>query len=297
MSNGSRTLIVTGLSGAGKSLAIDILEDAGFFCVDNVPAKLVTTFIGLCRSADSEINNLALVTDIRGDGRGDIMKSDFQKALAEFKDHRDGVEILFLEASPESLVSRYQTSRRKHPLADRAGSLRRSIELEKEKLQPLKNAADYLINTTDMSSQELRKQINSILETNDDEKITLTVSSFGYKYGLPMGADFVFDVRFLPNPFYKKELRFLTGNDRAVQDYVMQFPESGKMLDRVIELMTFILPQYQSIGKEHIQVAFGCTGGQHRSVTFANLLEKAFREKGYVTNIDHRDTEKNLNSI
>ena len=291
------TLIVTGLSGAGKSQAITILEDAGYFCVDNVPPKLVITFIELCRQADSEIANLALVTDIRGDIRGEMMSETFQKELAAFKEQQAGVELLFLEAETETLVSRYQTSRRKHPLTEQAGSLTRSITLEREKLSYLRQAADFIIDTTDLSPKQLKAEIHNILDRDENPMASLTFSSFGFKYGMPMGADFVFDVRFLPNPFYKKELRELTGNDQAVRDYVMGFAEAREMLEKVKELVTFVVPQYTAIGKDHIQIAFGCTGGQHRSVTFANLLAEYFKQLGYIVSIDHRDTERNLRAI
>ena len=295
--SGIPTLIVTGLSGAGKSQAITILEDAGYFCVDNVPPKLVQTFIDLCRSADSEITNLALVTDIRGDIRGDLMSEAFQQALTGFKEKTAGVEILFLEADTETLVSRYQTSRRRHPLTDQAGSLTRAISLEREKLQVLRRSADYVIDTTRLSNKDLKREIRTILEQEENNPVTLTVSSFGFKYGMPMGADFVFDVRFLPNPFYKKELRDLTGNDPEVRDYVMSLDESVAMLDKVEELIGFVLPQYGAIGKDHLQVAFGCTGGQHRSVTFAVMLAERFGAKGVTVSLDHRDMEKNLLAI
>lgn len=285
-----QTIIVTGLSGAGKSQAIQILEDAGFFCVDNVPPQLVRTFVELCRTGDSEIDNLALVTDIRGD----IFNEQFQLALSSFKNNNNGVEILFLEADPETLVTRYQTTRRKHPLTDRAGSLTQSIKMEREKLAPLRDEADHIINTTGMSVKELKKAIDCILENEGGNAlIRVSVSSFGFKYGMPMGADFVFDVRFLPNPFYKKELRDKTGNDAEVRDYVMSFPEAQTFYEKVADLVAFVIPQYKNVGKEHVEIAFGCTGGQHRSVTFAYLLEQAFRKQGYLTAIDHRDMEKN----
>ena len=198
-----KTLIVTGMSGAGKSKAIDILEDAGFFCVDNVPAQLVRTFVDLCRSGDSEIDRLAVVTDIRGE----TFNKAFQEALIAFKNDNKNVDILFLEAEPTTLVSRYQETRRMHPLASRAGSLSRSIDLESKMLKPLRDDADYIIDTTELSTTELRKKINHLLdEDKSDAPLHVNVSSFGFKYGMPIGADFVFDVRFLPNPFYKKEL-------------------------------------------------------------------------------------------
>jgi UPF0042 nucleotide-binding protein len=284
-----RTIIVTGLSGAGKSQAIQILEDSGFFCVDNVPPKLVRTFVDLCRSGDSEIDNLALVTDIRGD----IFNEGFQKTLSALKHDNEGVEIMFLEADPDTLINRYQTTRRKHPLTERAGSLSQSIKMEGERLAPLREEADYIINTTGMSPSELRVTVGKILKTAKENVMTqVNVSSFGFKYGMPLSADFVFDVRFLPNPFYKKELRDKTGENQEVRDYVMSFAEARDFLDRVVSLIDSVLPQYRGVGKEHIEVAFGCTGGQHRSVTFAWLFRKAFSDRGFITTINHRDMEK-----
>lgn len=284
-----RTLIVTGLSGAGKSKAVDILEDVGYFCVDNVPARLVRTFVDLCYSAESEINLLAVVTDIRGE----IFSNSYQQDLSELRDNNKDVEILFLEADKETLVRRYQESRRKHPLTARAGSLSSSIDMEIEMLSGLRKTADHIINTTRMSNGELRQTIlNLISAEKNNMTIQVNVSSFGFKYGMPVSADFVFDVRFLPNPFYKKELRTLTGEDKEVQDYVMSFPESEAYFKKIVDMMETTIPLYRDVNKEHVEVAFGCTGGQHRSVTFAVLFEKAFKERGYVTRIAHRDIKK-----
>ena len=284
-----KTLIVTGMSGAGKSKAIDILEDAGFFCVDNVPAQLVRTFVDLCRSGDSEIDRLAVVTDIRGE----TFNKAFQEALIAFKNDNKNVDILFLEAEPAILVSRYQETRRMHPLAARAGSLSRSIELESQMLKPLRDDADYIIDTTALSTADLRKEINALLdEDKSDEPLHVNVSSFGFKYGMPIGADFVFDVRFLPNPFYKKELRDKTGNDAEVRDYVMSFDAAKMYFEKITDLIESVLPRYVDVNKEHVEIAFGCTGGQHRSVTFAYLTEKYFHAKGYPTSVSHRDITK-----
>lgn len=284
-----RTLIVTGLSGAGKSKAVDILEDVGFFCVDNVPPQLVRTFVDLCHSGESEIDKLAVVTDIRGD----LFSKWFQADLSDFSNNHKDVEILFLEADPEILVSRYQETRRKHPLSSKAGNLSQSIAMEKQMLMTLRDNADHIINTTKMSTADLKKTLINLLET---EKTNVTIqvnaSSFGFKYGMPMSADFVFDVRFLPNPFYKKELRPLTGNDEQVRDYVMSFPEAQDYFEKIVVLVDSVIPHYKNVNKEHVEVAFGCTGGQHRSVTFAYLFEQAFQKKVYKTSISHRDIQK-----
>lgn len=284
-----KTIIVTGLSGAGKSQAIQILEDLGYFCVDNLPPKLIKTFIELCENTGAEIEKLALVTDIRGD----IFSEAFQNSLINFKGGSRDIEMLFLEADDETLITRYQESRRKHPLTGIAGSLSESIKLEREKMSTFRQEADYVINTTDMSNKELKATLEKILQTETSEAFTqINIASFGFKYGLPMSADFVFDVRFLPNPFYKKELRSKTGEDQKVRDYVMSFGEAREFYEKVEDLIEFVIPQYRKVGKEHLEVAFGCTGGQHRSVTFAYLIEKAFRKKGYLTKISHRDITK-----
>ena len=284
-----KTIIVTGLSGAGKSETVQILEDLDYFCVDNLPPQLIKTFVELCKNTGAEIDKLALVTDIRGE----IFSKAFQSSLINFKQDNPDIEMLFLEAEDETLINRYQESRRKHPLTSIAGSLSQSIKMERQRMAVFRNEADYVINTTDMKVKELKATLQKILANEEAETFTqLNVSSFGFKYGLPMSADFVFDVRLLPNPFYKKELRSKTGEDQAVRDYVMSFPEAQEFLKKVEDLIEFVIPQYRKVGKEHLEVAFGCTGGQHRSVTFAYLIEAAFRQKGYLTKISHRDILK-----
>lgn len=284
-----RTLIVTGLSGAGKSEAVDILEDAGFYCVDNVPIYLVDTFVRLCRSSDAEIEKLAVVTDIRSAATN----LDFKTAVSNFARDMQDAEMIYLDCDEEVLVRRYQESRRKHPLAEQAGNLMSAIVLEKNTLEVLKNQSDLVIDTTHLSPKELKRKLLKFLEREkDNTPIQVNVSSFGYKYGMPLSADFVFDVRFLPNPFYKKELRQLTGEDEAVRDYVMNFPESQDYFDKILTLVESVIPHYEDVSKEYVEIAFGCTGGQHRSVTFAVLLERALREKGYQTALFHRDIKK-----
>ena len=284
-----KTLIVTGLSGAGKSMAIDIIEDAGFFCVDNVPVHLVATFVGLCRSGDSEIEKLAVVTDIRSS----MNSANFQGLFKQM--HRDlsEVEVLFFEADAEVLVRRYQESRRRHPLLAQAGGLLAAIQLERDQLAPIREQADYIIDTTDLKLADLKHRILSLLER---EKLSATIQvklmSFGYTYGVPISADFIFDARFLPNPFYKKELRHLTGEDRAVRDYVMGFPAAQDYFERLKALIASVIPYYEDVNKGYVEIAVGCTGGQHRSVTFACLLASALRAQGFDTQITHRDIGK-----
>lgn len=289
-----KTLIVTGLSGAGKSKAVDILEDAGFYCVDNVPVHLVTTFVNLCRASDDEIEKLAVVTDIRSAAAS----SDLPKAIAAFAEATADIEMIYLDADAEVLVRRYQESRRRHPLAAQAGNLLAAIKQEKATLDVLKNQSDLVIDTSHLTLHQLKHRLLSFLESEKDNSvIQVNVSSFGYKYGTPSTADFVFDARFLPNPFYKQELRNLTGEDTAVRDYVMSFPESRAYLDKIIALVESIIPLYADVSKDYVEIAFGCTGGQHRSVTFAILLEAALREKGYQTALYHRDLSRNAAEV
>ncbi|MDO4287973.1 MAG: RNase adapter RapZ [Eubacterium sp.] len=284
-----KTIIVTGLSGAGKSQAIQILEDLGYFCVDNLPPQLIRTFVDLCQNTGAEIDRLALVTDIRSD----IFSEKFQSSLISFLQENRDIEMLFLEADDETLVTRYQESRRKHPLTGVAGSLSQSIKLEREKMAAFREEASYVIDTTGLSTKELRATLKQILSAKDGVVMTqINISSFGFKYGLPRSADYVFDVRFLPNPFYKKELRGKTGEDAEVRDYVMSFPEAQEFYKKILELVAFVIPQFKNVEKDHLEIAFGCTGGQHRSVTFAYLVEEAFRKQGYVTRVIHRDITK-----
>lgn len=284
-----RTLIVTGLSGAGKSEAVDILEDAGFFCVDNVPVHLVATFVRLCASNDVEIERLAVVTDIRSAAAS----PDFKAAVATFLKETRDAEMICLEADTDVLVRRYQQTRRRHPLISQTGNLEQAIKQERETLAVLKDQADLVIDTSHLTPKGLRHRLLGFLEDEkNNTRIQVNVSSFGYKYGMPLSADFVFDVRFLPNPFYKKELRNLTGKDTAVRDYVMSFPASRDYLAKVTDLVLSVVPHYEDVSKETVDIAFGCTGGQHRSVTFAILLEEALRKKGCDTALYHRDIEK-----
>ena len=290
-----KTIVLTGLSGAGKSQAANILEEAGFFCVDNVPPKLVNTFIKLWHSGESEIEKLALVTDIRGD----VFHEGFATALAEMSENDQSVDIIFLEADEQVLVKRYQETRRQHPLAKKAGSLLNSIQKERSVLKSLRHASDYVIDTSHLKTRGLELELKKIIEADPDEKIImqLNFSSFGFKYGMPVTADFVFDLRFIPNPFYIPELRGQTGEDAPVRDYVMAQTEAQDFFVRVRDMIEAVIPAYIRVEKKYIEVAFGCTGGQHRSATFAYLMEETFREMGHLTNVSHRDMRKNKEAI
>lgn len=287
-----KTLIITGLSGAGKSKTVDILEDEGFYCVDNVPVHLVMTFIRLCRDGESEIEKLAIVTDIRGV----VSNPDYTATLNQFVEALpEDVEILFLETKPQELVRRYQVSRRKHPLLDQANTLIGAIEMETHIMGVLRKRANCIIDTTTLSINDLRKLIvNMLVADKKKAQVGVKVSSFGFKYGMPISADFVFDVRFLPNPYYKKDLRQLTGEDEAVQQYVMKFPQSRAYFDKVLDLIKTVIPHYEDVNKKYVEIAFGCTGGRHRSVTFACLLSQALEEEKIAVSLTHRDIDKDL---
>ncbi|MGV8905491.1 MAG: RNase adapter RapZ [Acetobacterium sp.] len=285
-----KTIIITGMSGAGKSQAMEILEELGFFCIDNLPPQLIVTFLNLCQESASGIENIALVTDIRGD----IFSGDKISPLEEYRGAGKDVELIFLDADDKVLVSRYQESRRTHPLASCSGNLLEAIQKERKTLDHFREMADVIIDTSHIKVGELKKKILALSKKEEHLiKPQVNIYSFGFKYASPIGADFVFDVRFLPNPFYKKELRNLTGEDQAVRDYVMSCPEAQEFYKKLLDLLEFVIPQFTNVSKNNVEIAIGCTGGQHRSVTFAWLLEAALKAKGYETRLRHRDITKN----
>ncbi|KAF5090556.1 Nucleotide-binding protein YvcJ [anaerobic digester metagenome] len=285
-----KIIIITGMSGAGKSQAIQILEDLGYFCVDNIPPQLIVTFINLCQQSATEIEKIALVTDVRGD----IFLDGKDTPLAEYKATRDDLTLIFLDARDEVLVSRYQETRRNHPLTHFASNLIEAIRAERKSLEHFREIADEVIDTSDIKVRELKEQLTKLVKLDRDQsKPKVKIYSFGFKYASPMGADFVFDVRFLPNPFYKQELRNLTGEDQPVRDYVMSFREAEVFYQKLWDLIEFVIPQFAKVSKNTVEIAIGCTGGQHRSVTFACLLSQALKEKGYETTLKHRDIKRN----
>ncbi|MBO8136928.1 MAG: RNase adapter RapZ [Desulfotomaculum sp.] len=280
-----RFLIVTGLSGAGKTTAVRILEDLGFFVVDNLPPTLIPKFAELCEH--SAAKKIALVVDIRG-------REFFDKvfdALQDLDDKNVGYEILFLEASDEVLVQRYKASRRRHPLS--GGEILEDIRAERERLRELRGRANKIIDTSNLSVKELKKEIYSAYgDERQDNDLFITVISFGYKHGIPLDADLVMDVRFLPNPYYVPELRSLTGNDPAVQQHVCSSEVTSEFKDKYAELIEFLIPHYIKEGKATLTIAIGCTGGMHRSVTLANWLGEFLRKKGYKAAVRHRDIKE-----
>lgn len=281
-------VIVTGLSGAGKTQAVWCLEDLGFFCVDNLPPTLIPKFAELVSQSGGKIKKIALVIDIRG--------GEFFDSVPEILEQlsREGIkyEILFLEASDETLVRRFKESRRRHPL-NPEGSVLECIREERKRLEELRGKANKIIDTTDLSPQQLKEEIFNLYgEGQEKNIITITVMSFGFKYGLPLDADLVIDVRFLPNPYYIKEMRSLTGNDPLVAKYVMDSEVTQGFLAKFNDLITFLLPHYIKEGKTSLVIAIGCTGGQHRSVVLANEIGKKLAELNYRVKVKHRDEKR-----
>ena len=280
-------LVVTGMSGAGKSEAINVLEDLGYFCVDNLPPALISKFGELCSHSSDQIQRVALVIDIRGRDFFDSLFEELSKLEEAGSDYR----ILFLEASTEALINRFKKTRRRHPLAPE-GRISEAIELEREKLEEIRGTADKIIDTTELDPKGLKEEIEgSFVENTKQDQITLSILSFGFKYGVPLDADLMFDVRFLPNPHYVDSLRSLTGEDKRVQDYVLKWPITNQFKKKLFDMIDFLLPQYIKEGKTHLTIAIGCTGGKHRSVTFAEKLYEEFKDE-YNILIKHRDSDK-----
>ena len=285
-----RFVIVTGMSGAGKSTVLKFLEDINFFCVDNLPPALIPKFAELCYEQGGEIDKVAMGIDIRG---GKLF-SDLFSVLSTLQGLGYDYEILFLVASEKTLIKRYKESRRSHPLSKK-GSIAEGIAKERQMLQEVKNKATYIIETSHILTRELKEQINKIfLENQKFESLIITVCSFGFKYGIPVDSDLVFDVRFLPNPFYIQELKELTGNDAPVSDYVMSFEESNTFLYKLTDMIEFLIPQYIKEGKNQLIISIGCTGGKHRSVTLANALYEKLHEKNHNILLKHNDIEKDV---
>ena len=283
-----RFVMVTGMSGAGKSSVLKMLEDMGYFCVDNLPIQLIPKFSQLAVESISTIDKVALGVDIRSgqnlEQLGDI--------LINFEENNLPYEILFLDASTDVLVKRYKETRRTHPLA-REGRVDKGIELERERLKFLKKKANYIIDTSMLLIRELKAEIDKIfLEDGEYQNFIVTVLSFGFKYGIPSDSDLVFDVRFLPNPYYIPELKPQTGNDQPVYDYVMQAPQAVEFLEKLEDMLTFLIPNYIIEGKNQLVISIGCTGGKHRSVTLANAITKQLKKLSYGVKVEHRDIEK-----
>lgn len=277
---------MTGLSGAGKSIAATMLEDMGFFCVDNMPIPLISKFAQLGMST-SEYQRVAIVTDIRA---GNILSTLFE-AIEELKSMRHSCTVLYLDADDTTIVKRYKESRRGHPLNGERKTLLEAIALEREILSSTRQQADHIINTSVLSSAKVKDELYRLFAPTEgkDRQLDLRISSFGFKHGLPIEADLVFDVRFLPNPFYNGDLRPKTGLDQDVRDYVFSNGQAKEFLEKLEEMILWLLPRYLEEGKHALVVAIGCTGGHHRSVTLAHLLAKDLRDKSYAVTESHRD--------
>jgi len=280
-------VIITGLSGAGKSQAVRCMEDSGYYCIDNMPPALIPKFAEICYGSHGKLSRIALVCDIRG---GDMFSQLFQ-GLDELKESGYNYDILFLDASDEELIKRYKETRRKHPLAV-DGSLAEAIKLERQLLSEVKERADNIIDTTNKTQKQLRSEIEAIYGENDkNPALVVNVLSFGFKYGIPLDADLVFDVRFLPNPFYIEDLKYHTGLEACVYNYVMQFPQSVEFSKKLCDMIDFLIPHYIEEGKSQLVIAIGCTGGKHRSVTIAEMLCGHLKDKIKVFST-HRDFQK-----
>lgn len=285
--NNIQIVIITGMSGAGKTVAIQSFEDLGFFCVDNLPPTLLSKFLELIKDTGNKMNKVALVMDLRG---REFFDSLF-KALDELEQTSWSTpQIIFLDADNATLVRRYKETRRSHPLA-KSGLPLEGIQLERELLEELKGRAQIIIDTSKMKPKELRERINALFSDNMQAVFNVNVVSFGFKHGIPLDADLVFDVRFLPNPHYIEYLRPKTGLDEEVSKYVLKWSETNKFLEKLIDLLTFMLPYYKREGKAQLVIAIGCTGGQHRSVTLAEYIGKHF-QKDYEVRITHRDVKR-----
>ncbi len=282
-------LIVSGLSGAGKSQAANFLEDLGYFCVDNMPVALLSRFADFCRDARGRFEKVALVTDVRSQSSFDALF----RALDDLSRRDCEYHILFMEAPTDVIVRRYKETRRRHPLLSSTGSIQEAVDLERELLRSVRERADWIIDTSSTTLGQLHNEICRIFDgKNDVQHLPVTLMSFGYKYGLPLEADLVLDVRFLPNPYYVDSLRPLTGLDEAVRRYVLDNEDAAAFLDKVADLLVFLLPRYVEEGKQTLTVAVGCTGGRHRSVAVASALTERLHRDGYNVQNVNRDCRR-----
>jgi UPF0042 nucleotide-binding protein len=288
--NNLKFVLITGLSGAGKTETVRILEDLGYFCVDNLPPALIPKFAELCIQSEGKINHVALVCDIRGRGFFDHLI----EVLEALEATGFSYEILFLEASDETLVRRFKESRRRHPILPE-GSVLDGIQQERQRLQELRGRAHRIIDTSSLTARELRQEVGILFaDTKTHKSMAVSVISFGYKHGIPLDADLAIDVRFLPNPHYVESLAPLTGNDEPVQEYVLKWSVTQRFMQKLLDLVEFLLPQYVKEGKQELVIAIGCTGGRHRSVAIANYIADFIRQQGFVVNVEHRGLQQHI---
>lgn len=286
-----RFIIVTGLSGAGKSEATNALEDMGYFCVDNLPPKLIKKFAEVCKQSQGSIDKVALVMDIRGG----IFFDDLFESLSELSREQFRYEILFLDTSDEVLVKRFKEKRRSHPLAP-GGRVITGIELERQKLREVKDKADVIIDTSKYAIKDLREEMARKFGDKEmpEKQMAITILSFGFKYGIPVDSDLVFDVRFIPNPFYIPELKPFSGNDEPVKNYVMDQIETQTFLEKANDMFEFLIPNYQKEGKRQLIISIGCTGGRHRSVAIANSIYETLHFNNHDVYVEHRDIKEDV---
>ncbi len=281
-------VIITGQSGSGKSQTVNVLEDAGFFCIDNMPPQLIPKFAEICRENGS-IDKIAIVTDIRGGS----MFLELQDNISHLKEGGIEAKILFVSAEHDEIKRRYKETRRKHPLLDVAeGDIDKAIDAEYDILTPIRLAADYYIDTTHMTTSNLREAVRNLFVEDITGTLLISCISFGFMHGIPAEADLVFDVRCMPNPYHVPELREFTGLDQCVQDFVMSFDVSKELRTKMFDMIDFLVPQYINEGKSQLNIAIGCTGGRHRSVTYTEQLYSHLKEAGYKVRILHRDVGK-----
>ncbi|MFP4457687.1 MAG: RNase adapter RapZ [Clostridia bacterium] len=280
-------IIITGISGAGKSLALNILEDRGYYCVDNLPSKLVTQFVELCKSS-SEVEKIAIGLDIRG-GR---FFDDLEQEL-ESLNKRYSLKVIFLDADDEVVIQRYKESRRQHPLTDAKDTLLESVVFEKKRLVTIKEKADFVIDTSELTPKQLKEKLFRYLDLDRSGKVMdINLLSFGFKRGIPIDADLVFDIRFLPNPHYLPHLKNLRGNQKEVQEYIWKHELSEQYYQKLLDLLLLSIPHYEKEGKANLTIAIGCTGGHHRSVAFVERLYEDLSQLRYPLSINHRDINK-----
>jgi len=282
-----RAIVVTGLSGSGKSTALHVLEDLGFYCIDNLPVSLVPRVVDLWESARETVGRVALGIDAR-EGR---FLGEFPRVFEELRAADVAVEVLYFEASDEVLVRRFSETRRPHPAAP-SGTVEEGIRREREALRALREVADRIVDTSALTVHELRAALRDQLARLDTPALTVSLVSFGYKYGLPIDADLVFDTRFLPNPHWVEELRHLPGTDAKVRDYVLQYEEAKSYIARIEDLLEFLLPAFIGEGKHYLTIALGCTGGHHRSVVLAEEIARFVFDLGHPVSVHHRDLER-----
>lgn len=282
-------VFLTGMSGAGKSNAASAMEDLGFYCIDNIPPMLISSFVDLAKKGEINLSKIAIVTDIRS---GEAFKN-IENVFKKLSDDNVFYKIVFLDASDSELVRRYSETRRKHPLCDEYNlKVEQAVTKEREMLQTVRAMSNFVIDTTNLKTGQLKKQLSSLFLGEGVSALNISCVSFGFKYGPATDANLVFDVRCLPNPFYINDLKPLTGLDSQVSDYVMSFDASKEFANRILNLVEYSVPLYRDEGKSQLVIAVGCTGGKHRSVTFAELIYKRLKELGYRVSVNHRDIEK-----